>query len=363
MRKRHNTLNDNIFRNSKYIDVVNRITNCDFRKEYKEQYDFMLDTFSTLISLNNCFFSDSNLSKQDKIENAITIIEKYLYLNLDETENKKYSVRFIQKICEKHSTHLYRRINDWYEILVIPNNNVDIVLEEIENEIDKIDNVSFDNVVKEGLNYQKNKDNDFKIFISKFSDLYINHEDFLNNFIDEYNDEHKDKLTDEEIHNISTVYEALAKANNGVMNLVYNTVMKDFEININTNPQEIYKMYLETLGITIHNPFFRMDAVIFMMETLSVYKNVCAKKGMSFEEMINNYEMFSFIHLMEYYIMEKDFKINDSKIENIVEELKQVYNIMNSSRSTEDVVNNAKKCNEIIQNRIKKNQDYFIRVS
>ena len=47
MRKRHNTLNDNIFRNSKYINVVNRITNCDFRKEHKEQYDFMFDTFST----------------------------------------------------------------------------------------------------------------------------------------------------------------------------------------------------------------------------------------------------------------------------------------------------------------------------
>ena len=34
----------------------------DFRKEYKGQYDFMLDTYSTLILLNNCFFSDSNLS-------------------------------------------------------------------------------------------------------------------------------------------------------------------------------------------------------------------------------------------------------------------------------------------------------------
>ena len=74
MRKRHNTLNDNIFRNSKYINIVNRITNSDFRKEYKEQYDFMLDTFSTLIYLNNCFFSDSNLGLKDKIENAITII-------------------------------------------------------------------------------------------------------------------------------------------------------------------------------------------------------------------------------------------------------------------------------------------------
>lgn len=363
MRKRHNTLNDNIFRNSKYINIVNRITNSDFRKEYKEQYDFMLDTFSTLISLNNCFFSDSNLGIKDKIENAITIIDKYLYLNLDINEDKKYSVRFINKVCEKYSTHLYRRINDWYEILVMPNNNVDIVLEEIEKEIDRIDNVSFDNIVRDGFDYQKNKDNDYKIFISKFSDLYINKEDFLESYIEEYNDEHKEILTDEEISNISIVYIALAKANNGIMNIINETIMKDYEININTTPQEIYKMYLETLHINVSNPLFRMDAIVFLMEAMEIYQNLCVKKRFSFSDMLNNYEMFSFIYLLENVIMKEDFKINDSKIEKIIEELKEINNLINSSKNTQEVIINSKKCNEIIQNRIKKNQNYFIRVS
>lgn len=55
MGHRHNTLNDTIFRNSRYIKFLNENLGIeDFRKEYKEQYDFILDTFSTLILLNNC---------------------------------------------------------------------------------------------------------------------------------------------------------------------------------------------------------------------------------------------------------------------------------------------------------------------
>ena len=61
--------------------------------------------------------------------------------------------------------------------------------------------------------------------------------------------------------------------------------------------------------------------------------------------------------------MESNFKIKDSKIEKIIEELKEIYNIMFSSKNTEEVISNSKKCNEIIQNRIKKNLDYYIRVS
>lgn len=363
MRKRHNTLNDNIFRNSKYISIVNKITNSDFRKEYKGQYDFMLDTFSTLISLNNCFFSDSNLGLKDKIENAITIIDKYLYLNLDINEDKKYGVRFIQRVCEKYSTHLYRRINEWYDILVMPNNNIEIVLEEIEKEIDKIDNVSFDNIVKDGLDYQKNKDNNYKIFISKFNDLYINKEEFLDNYIEEYNDEHKEKLTEEEIFNVSVIYTALAKANNGIMNIANETIIKDYEYNTNTTPQEVYKMYLETLHIEVYNPLFRMDAVMFLAEVIETYQKLCINRRTSFSDMINNYEMFSFIYLLENVIMKENFKINDGKIGKVVEELKEVNDIINSSKNTEDLISNAKKCSKIIQNRIKKNQNYFIRVS
>ena len=92
MGKRHNTLNDTIFRNSKYIEVINKQVGCkDFKnfcqdednKDFKGQYDFMLDTFKTLILLNNCFYSDSNLSIADKVANALDIMEAYLYIDTD----------------------------------------------------------------------------------------------------------------------------------------------------------------------------------------------------------------------------------------------------------------------------------------
>lgn len=365
MRKKHNTLNDPIFRNSKYINVLNRVTNCDFRKEYKEQYDFVLDTFSTLISLNNCFFSDSNLGIKDKIENAITICEDYIYVNIkeDEKETKKYSVRFIQKVCEKQATHLYRRINEWHEKLSNPDTNIELVLEDIEKEIDILDSVCFDNYVKEDFNYKKNKNNDYKIFISKFSELYNNKENFIKEFVNDYNDEHKDKITDEELNNICIVYNLLGKANNGVTNIIFNTETKDYNITTRSNPQEIYKMYLDTLNLKVENTLFRMDALHFVWEAMITFTNTCAKRQIDFNEMINNYEMFSFFHLMENIVLKKDFKVNDSKIENIVEELKQVYNLINNSKNTDEIINNCKKCNDIIQNRISKNQNYFIRIS
>lgn len=57
MGKRHNTLTDDIFRNSKYIRTLEQVLEIeDFRKEYKEQYDIMLDVYKTLITINNIFF-------------------------------------------------------------------------------------------------------------------------------------------------------------------------------------------------------------------------------------------------------------------------------------------------------------------
>ena len=126
---KHRVLEKNDFRNSKYMQVVNKQVGCkDFKKfcdenkEYKGQFDFMADTFKTFILLRNCFFSDSNLALHDKVENAQKIIGKYLFSDFDEKTNEtiseegklKYGVVFIRNVCEKYSTHLYRRINEWY---------------------------------------------------------------------------------------------------------------------------------------------------------------------------------------------------------------------------------------------------------
>lgn len=82
MGHRHNVLTDDVFKNSKYIAFVEKTHNIkNFRKEYREHYDMILDIYKTFISLNNCFFSDSNLSNADKVENALKIMEDLLFVD------------------------------------------------------------------------------------------------------------------------------------------------------------------------------------------------------------------------------------------------------------------------------------------
>ena len=76
MGKRHNTLSDDIFRNSKYIATLEKELKIDdFKKEYSDQYKIMLDVYKTLIIVNNIIFADSNKSIYDKnieVDEALT---------------------------------------------------------------------------------------------------------------------------------------------------------------------------------------------------------------------------------------------------------------------------------------------------
>ena len=67
----HKTLSDDNFKNSKYIEIVNKQMGCDdFRKDYQKEYYIMLDIFQTFIVLYNCFFADSNGSNIERIKQA-----------------------------------------------------------------------------------------------------------------------------------------------------------------------------------------------------------------------------------------------------------------------------------------------------
>ena len=90
MGKRHNTLSDDIFRNSKYINALEQALEIDdFRKEYKEQYDIMLDVYKMLITINNIIFADSNKSINDKIYEMELEFEKIVGEQVDEENNEK----------------------------------------------------------------------------------------------------------------------------------------------------------------------------------------------------------------------------------------------------------------------------------
>ena len=383
MGNKHKVLNENTFRNSKYIQVVNKQIGCDdFKKfcenynEYKGQFDFMLDTFKTFILIRNCFFCDSNLSINDKVENAQKIIGKYLFSDFDEENNEtisdngknKYSVRFIQNVCEKYSTHLYRRINEWYFDYLdnyTLNSNIKPVLDDIEEEMTRLEKVSFDDYVKENINFKKNKDSNYKIYISKFDSLYSDSETFEEEFIKDYNDNHITPLTDDELGNINLVYTLIAKCCNGITILLENKPIEEFNLNERTTPTELFNIYLSQLHLNQDRYDFRMEALQFMLQTSRIYPN-CAKRGLSFNEMMNNFDIYYFLIKMGEIMNDKGFKITDEQIQKDFKDLKEIYNIIHSPvKSVEETLEHYRKASTLIYNLISKKRiaNYFIRVS
>ena len=216
MGKRHNTLSDDIFRNSKYINALEQALEIDdFRKEYKEQYDIMLDVYKTLITLNNIFFADSNKNKKEKTDEIIDTIEKVIYKSIDD-DRAKYSVRTIKALVDSNTRLLYNKYSEWYEKLSYNDNYFDTLKNEIEEEMTRLENIGFDNVVKKDIEYKKNKDSKYKIFISKFGKFYQNNEEELDKVKNTFQEEYGCELDEEQIIFISHLFDVICYGNNGI---------------------------------------------------------------------------------------------------------------------------------------------------
>lgn len=380
---KHRVLEKNDFRNSKYMQVVNKQVGCkDFKKfcdenkEYKGQFDFMADTFKTFILLRNCFFSVSNLALHDKVENAQKIIGKYLFSDYDEKTNEtiseegkiKYGVAFIRNVCERYSTHLYRRIKEWYfEYLndYTLGTNIDSVLDDIEKEMNILEKVDFDDYVKENINFKKNKSSNHKIFISKFDSLYSRFDEFTNEFVKEYNDNHITPLNDDELGRVALIYKLMAKCCNGITTLLENKPEENLNINERTTPTELFNIYLNQLNFNETRFDFKMEATQFMLEA-SMLSAHCKLRGISFNQMMNNYDMYYFFEKMQSVVNKDDFIITDGQIQKDLKNLRGIYDIVHTPvKNPEETLELFKEASTLIFNLIGKKRiiNYFIRIS
>ena len=361
---RHNTLNDSIFRNSKYINTLeNELNIADFRKENKEQYDFMLDTFSTLILLNNCFYSDSNLSFDDKIYNALEIIQNYLYLNYDEeNEKNKYSVRFIKAVIDRHCAYLFKKINEWYIDLDSMDTSINRkrdIVKEIDEEITRLDTLSFDSVVKGGIEYQKNKDSNYKIYISKFNNLYTDFKASIKQYVDDFNNLYGIELTNDDLQEIAFIFDLVASANNGIVSKIYDRTQEQFNLSEVSTLIDIYTAYLKTLNIDIKdNELIRYNADNFLAKLTDTADKLNSNKDTAFlvndyplDYLINNYEYLFFIANIE----SVQIKLNNLVINKIINDLKSVYDLIKDD--------NLQEAFNKVQAIIERNKNYFERVS
>lgn len=382
MGKRHNTLSDDIFRNSKYINALEQALKIDdFRKEYKEQYDIMLEVYKMLITINNIIFADSNKSINDKIYEMELEFEKIVGEQVDEENDEKrkhkYSVRTLKGLIDSNTRYLFNKFVEWYDYLM-NFNKLDMVKQEVEEEMKRLESIDFDKVVKDNLIYEKNKNSDYKIFVSKLDYLYPNNKDVWKEYKQNFYDTYGIQLTDREKNDIYLIFKLIAYANNGIVKLLFQDEIKDFELTIQDNAEDYFKAYLTSLNLDIKdNKKFMNKADNFLNELL-ITNNVIMEQlendtknehiieisHIEIEPFIANYDLYFF-----YVNMEKitkslyEFTIKADVVVKLINDLKEIYNLMYDNVP---IITDEKQVQEAfgkVQNIIDRNKKMFERLS
>ena len=377
MGKRHNTLTDDIFRNSKYIRTLEQVLEIeDFRKEYKEQYDIMLDVYKTLITINNIFFSDSNKSKKQKQNEIIDTLEKVIYKSIDDNR-AKYSVRTIKGLIDSNTRLLYNKFNEWYENLSYNEKYYDNLKLEVEEEMDTLDNIDFDNIVKNDLRYQKNKNSNYKIYVSKFDYLYPNHEKELDNYKQNFYDIYGIELNEKETNEICLIFRLVAYGNNGLVKLLYDNAI-DFGLYDKSIPNDYFNAYLKSLNINMenNNDYNKCRDIFFneFVETVDTMTKLILKKyennhikeiggELSLDEFVFNYDLYFFYLNMELITTKYNFTIKSDLLLKIIKDLKEVYRLIYDNVPKMANETQVKEALKKIQTIIDRNKNLFERLS
>ena len=377
MGKRHNTLSDDIFRNSKYINALEQALEIDdFRKEYKEQYDIMLDVYKTLITLNNILFADSNKNKKEKTNEIIDTIEKVIYKSIDD-DRAKYSTRTIKALIDSNTRLLYTKYSEWYEKLSYNDNYFDTFKSGVEEEMTRLENIDFDKVVKGSLLYEKNKNSDYKIFVSKLDYLYPNNNDVWKEYKQNFYDTYGIQLTDREKKDIYLVYKLVAYANNGIVKLLFNDEIINWGLSVKYNADSYFKAYLTSLNIDVkENERFTTNSQTFLNELLTLNKCILEyekdnqNKSLiktyynELDGFISHYDLFFFyINMYEITKGSITFTIKADFIVKIINDLKEVYNLMYDNIPTITDETQVKEALTKIQKIIDRNKNMFERLS
>lgn len=364
MGKRHNTLSDEIFRNSKYIKTLEKELGIDnFRKEYKEQYDIMLNVYKTFILINNIIFADSNKSINDKIFEIELELEKCLFGSSDnDSEKYQYSTRTIKGLLDSNTRILFNKFIEWYDYLMNIN-KLDQVKKDVEEQMQKLEYVGFDNVIKGNLEYKKNKDSNYKIFISKFNNLYTDNKAFKDQYKQDFNDSYGIDLNDEEMLEIAFIYDMVASANNGLSYYYSSEDISSYNLSEKSSEKDYYSAYLSALNIDFSDKeLFELNTEIFMQRCFKTIKRIEKQgKDVPLNKFIANFDYYYFRE--NFRIIEKKpstIKIKNDLLNKIVNDLIDIYKLIENE---EEIDNNYQVAFDKVQKIIDRNKNMFERLS
>lgn len=351
MKNIHKTLNDDTFRKCKYIYYLEKHLETDnIKKTHQKQYNIMLDVFKTIIDLKNILVADSDRTIADKITDLEITLEKCLFGELDnDSEKYKYSTRDIKGLTDKHTRYLYNKFKEWYEYL----SNIgklDFVEKEILNEIYRLENINFDEVVKGHLTHKKNKNSNYKIYLCKFNPICYDKK-----FLKEYKinfEKYYGTLSNDEYYILKNLFDLVANANNGITNKIFNRPFK--KSTDDDTCVSIFQLYLNTLNISAPPNVIEHRSLIHTCSCQEIFEYFEKDKNITYDDVANNFDLYNFLYELK--VNQSTWKETNKDITKIIlNELNLVYDLFNK--------NEYEKALEITHNIIERNKDLFIRIS
>lgn len=108
-----------------------------------------------------------------------------------------------------------------------------------------------------------------------------------------------------------------------------------------------------------------MEATQCMLQATLLYSKI-GSRSITFDEMMNNFDMYYFFDTMQTTVNKDDFKITDEQIQKDLQDLRDIYKLIyTQAKSVDEMLELFKKGLTLISNLISKKRivNYFIRIS
>ena len=157
----------------------------------------------------------------------------------------------------------------------------------------------------------------------------------------------------------------MAKCCNSITKVLENKPLEEFNIDERNTPTELFNIYLNQLNFNETRFDFRMEATQFMLQATLLYSKV-GSRGLTFNEMMNNFDMYYFFDKMQTLVNKDDFKITDEQIQKDLQDLREIYKLTHTqAKSVDEMLELFREALTLISNLISKKRiaNYFIRIS
>ncbi len=245
-------------------------------------------------------------------------------------------------------------------------------------------NAGFDSIVHNNIEYKKNTNKNYKNYIkyiSKFDDLFIDKEGFIEDFRNEFYSMYGITLTDNDIAKLSLLYALIGKANNGLINVItdYQLTAMNGITKKTTSDEASYKIYLHSIGIDYTSNDYINHQKLHQIKHSLLYHHYITlpmNKDKTIDRIERHCQIMRFSDLLFfYYTMEKsiitkeiEFSINSNIIDKIVNDLTSIYENLKEIEikkiSKEEMISNYFIPNyNKLQEMILRNKNLYERVS